>query len=246
MRLRLRNLIDSNAYGMFMMACIIASIVPLAFHDQIAAFVVIDIASAVIFTFDYVSRWITADMDDAREMPFMRYPFRPLAVIDLVSILPSVTALSSGFRLLKIFRLLRTLRVLRAFKMARYSKNIQIITAVFRKQRDALMTVLTLAIAYIVISALIVFNVEPDTFNDFFDAVYWATVSLTTMGYGDIYPVTAAGRFITMLSSLFGIAIVALPAGIVTAGYMEELGKEGAENAAEENRGDHNETEKGA
>lgn len=73
------------------------------------------------------------------------------------------------------------------------------------------------------ISALVVFNVEPDSFNSFFDAIYWATVSLTTMGYGDIYPVTEIGRVVTMISSLFGIAIVALPAGIITAGYMDEL-----------------------
>ena len=76
------------------------------------------------------------------------------------------------------------------------------------------------------VSALVVFNVEPDSFSNFFDAVYWATVSLTTVGYGDIYPVTTIGRIITMLSSIFGIAIVALPAGIITAGYMNELRKE--------------------
>ena len=79
---------------------------------------------------------------------------------------------------------------------------------------------------YIVISALVVFNVEPDSFNTFFDAIYWATVSLTTVGYGDIYPVSTLGRIITMVSSIFGIAIVALPAGIITAGYMNELNKE--------------------
>lgn len=83
-----------------------------------------------------------------------------------------------------------------------------------------------LAIGYIVISALIMFNVEPATFSSFFDAVYWATVSLTTVGYGDIYAVSTIGKVITMLSSVFGIAIVALPAGIVTAGYMEEINKD--------------------
>ena len=85
------------------------------------------------------------------------------------------------------------------------------------------MAVGALAIAYILISALIIFNVEPDSFQNFFEAVYWATVSLTTVGYGDIYPVTSVGRVITMISSLFGVAIVALPAGIITAGYMKEL-----------------------
>ena len=67
------------------------------------------------------------------------------------------------------------------------------------------------------------FNVEPETYNNFFDAIYWATVSLTTVGYGDIYAVSVIGKVITMISSLFGIAIVALPAGIITAGYMEEI-----------------------
>ena len=77
------------------------------------------------------------------------------------------------------------------------------------------------------ISALIVFNIEPDTFSTFFDALYWATVSLTTVGYGDIYAVSYAGKIITMLSALMGIAIVALPAGIITAGYMDELNRKG-------------------
>ena len=77
--------------------------------------------------------------------------------------------------------------------------------------------------AYILISALVIFNVEPQTFDNFFEAIYWATVSLTTVGYGDIYPTSDIGRIITMISSVFGIAIVALPAGIITAGYMDEI-----------------------
>ena len=79
-------------------------------------------------------------------------------------------------------------------------------------------------------SALIIFNVEPQTFDTFFDAIYWATVSLTTMGYGDIYPVSMAGQVITMLSAILGIAIVALPASIITTGYMEEINEQKKEN----------------
>ncbi len=137
----------------------------------------------------------------------------------MLSILPSITILNSGFRLLKIFRLMRTFRVFRVFKAVRYSKNIMIILRVLKRQRDSLLVVLWLVIAYVLVSALIIFNVEPQTFDSFFDAIYWATVSLTTVGYGDIYPVSMAGQIITMLSAVLGIAIVALPASIITAGY---------------------------
>jgi voltage-gated potassium channel len=149
-----------------------------------------------------------------------------MAIIDLVSILPSVTLLNSTFRLFRLFRLIRAFRVFRVLKVLRYSKSFKIIISVFKKQKAPLLAVGTLAIAYIIISALIVFNVEPDSFDTYFDAVYWATVSLTTMGYGDIYPVTAIGRTVTMISAMFGIAIVALPAGIITAGYMNEINQE--------------------
>lgn len=86
-----------------------------------------------------------------------------------------------------------------------------------------MIAVLYLAIGYIFVCTLIIFNVEPDSFNTFFDVIYWATISLTTVGYGDIYPITTLGRIITMVSSFMGIAIVALPAGIITAGYMKEI-----------------------
>ena len=87
-----------------------------------------------------------------------------------------------------------------------------------------------LAIGYILLSALVVFNVEPETFETFFDAVYWATVSLTTVGYGDIYTVSVIGRVTTMISAILGVAIVALPAGIITAGYMTEIQKDDEDN----------------
>lgn len=83
-----------------------------------------------------------------------------------------------------------------------------------------------MAVAYIIISALVIYNVEPDSFETFFDAIYWATISLTTVGYGDIYPITTIGRIVTMFSSAFGIAIIALPSGVITAGYLEEISKD--------------------
>ena len=218
-------------YNYFMMVVIIVSLIPLAFKSSNTVFNIFDKVTVVIFIIDYILRLLTADKKLSKSgWSFIIYPFTPMAIIDLLSILPSLTILSSGFRLLKMFRLLRTFRVFKAFKMFRYSKSISIITEVIKKQKTALIAVGTFAFGYVLIAALVVFNVEPNTFNNFFDAVYWASVSLTTVGYGDIYPVSTAGRLVTMISSFIGIAIVALPSGIITAGYLEEIKPEEEDN----------------
>lgn len=215
---------SSQIYDIFMIISIVLSIVPLAFKESNVCFLAIDKITVCIFIIDYLLRIITADKKlNEGIVSFVKYPFTPMAVIDLISILPSVMYINSSLKLLRLFRLFRAFRVFRVFKAFRYSKNIQIIINVFKKQRDALTIVGVLAIGYIFTTALVIFNVEPETFDSFFDALYWATVSLTTMGYGDIYAVTNIGQLITMISAVFGIAIVALPAGIITAGYMEEI-----------------------
>ena len=216
----------SNIYDIFMMLTIVVSIIPLAFKEEMPAFVIIDTIAVVIFIIDYILRFLTADYKlNKGGLSFILYPITPMALIDLLCILPSLNIISGSFRLLKVFRLFRTFRVFRIFKAVRYSKSIHLIKNVFRNSKKPLITVGFLAIAYVLISALVIFNAEPDTFDTFFDAVYWATVSLTTMGYGDIYPVTTIGRIVTMVSSIFGIAIIALPSGIITAGLMEEINK---------------------
>lgn len=230
----------SRIYDLFMMCVIVTSLIPLAFKETNNLFMVVDYITASIFVADYLLRFITADYkfgivkDNTKTniksggwiKPFLIYPFMPMAIVDLIAILPTFTIIASGFKILKLFRLLRTFRVFKVFKIVRYSKSITVISNVIKKQREPLLAVCVLAVAYIVICALIIFNVEQDTFDDFFSAIYWATVSLTTMGYGDIYPISTIGRIVTMLSSFVGIAIVALPAGIITAGYMDEIKKE--------------------
>lgn len=215
---------SSAIYDFIMMLTIVVSIIPLAFKETNTLFYWIDYITVSIFIIDYCIRLLTADYKLHRSYcSFLLYPFTPMAVIDLLSILPSVSVLNGGFRLLKLFRLLRTLKVLRVFKFLRYSKSFDIIANVFRKQRKILSAVATMAVTYIVVSALVIYNVEPESFVTFFDAVYWATISLTTVGYGDIYPVTTIGRVVTMISSAFGIAIIALPSGVITAGYLDEI-----------------------
>ncbi len=214
----------SRAYDFFMMATIIISIIPLWSHRLTFLFILIDRVTVVVFIADYFLRLLTADLKLKRGViSFLIYPFTVMALIDLLSILPSITVLKRGFRLLKVFRLMRTLKVFKVFKAFRYSRNIDMIVNVFRKQKDSLIVVCGFAIAYIIISALVIFNAEPLTFPTMFDAIYWATISLTTVGYGDIYATSSIGKFITMISSVLGIAIVALPAGIIMAGYQNEL-----------------------
>ena len=221
----------SAIYDSIILICVIASLIPLAFKEQTPLFLAIDRVTVFVFIIDYILRWSTADfkLKDKSILAFIKYPFTFMALVDLISILPSLTMMSNAFKLFRVFRMLkvirvmRTLKVLRIFKASRYSKSMEMIASVIVDSKDALAAVGTVAILYILISALIVFNVEPETFNTFFDAVYWATVSLTTVGYGDLYPVTSFGKFVGMVSSLFGIAIVALPSGIITAGYLDKL-----------------------
>ena len=214
----------SRAYDFFMMATIIISIIPLWTHEYRLAFHFIDRVTVAIFIVDYILRLLTADLKLKRgAMSFILYPFSIMALIDLISILPSITKLKRGFRLFKLFRLMRTFKVFRIFKAFRYSKSIMMIVNVFKKQKDSLIVVCFFSIAYVIISALVMFNAEPRTFPTMYDAIYWATISLTTVGYGDVYATSDLGKFITMISAVLGIAIVALPAGIIIAGYQEEL-----------------------
>ncbi|MBR2868458.1 MAG: ion transporter [Clostridia bacterium] len=218
----------SSFYDYFMMMVIIVSLIPLAFKNENAAFFILDKICVAIFIVDYILRWITSDYKYNKKSvsSFIRYPFSLMAIIDLISILPSLTVINSGFKVLRVLRMIKAFRVFRVFKALRYSRSVEIIVNVLKRSKESLVAVGTLAVAYILIAALVIFNVEPESFNSFFDAIYWATVSLTTVGYGDIYPITTIGRIVTMGSSIFGIAIVALPAGIITAGYMNEINSE--------------------
>lgn len=219
----------SLVYDIIMLVAITASIIPLMFIEDTRTFRIIEQITVAFFIVDYLLRWITADYRLGKGVgSFILYPVTGWAIIDMLSILPGLSILGRGF---KIFRITRLLRILRIFKFIRYSNKIQVLGKVIRKEKGVLLTVLGIAIFYVFLTALIMFNAEPHvnpitgavTFEDFFDALYWATVTLTTVGYGDMIPVTDIGRFVSMLSSLFGVAVIALPSGVITASYLEEL-----------------------
>lgn len=230
MREKIYEILDGDkrigaVYDRFMLACIAVSVIPLCFKESAPLFMWIDRITVSVFIIDYILRWIIADINSADKpfVAFLKYPFNFFAIVDLLSILPSITVLNAGFKLFKLFRLNKAVKVL---KVLRYSKSFNLIISVVKREKKGLLAVGVLAGGYILLSALIMFQVEPNSFDTFFDAIYWAVVTLTTVGYGDIYPTSDVGRIVSMLSSFMGIAIVALPTGIITAGYMNELGKD--------------------
>lgn len=221
---------ENRAYSIFMFICIVLSLIPLCFKENNYYFEVIDKVTVIVFIIDYILRLYTADIKYKEgAISYIKYPFSFMAIIDLLSILPSLMVIDKVFktlrviRLTKITRIFRTIKTVRVAKTLRYSQSANIIAKVVKDSKEALIVISVLAVGYILTTAIIMFNVEPQTFKTYFDAVYWATVSLTTVGYGDIYAVTVIGKIIAMVSSFVGIAIVALPSGIITTGLMKEL-----------------------
>lgn len=214
------NDVASKIYDIFMLVIIVLSLIPITVKSPNTTLIIIDFVCALIFIIDYVLRWITYDYKKREKYSALRYPLTPFAIIDLLAILPTFTALSPAFR---VFKILRVFRALRVFKALRYSKNFIMISNVMKKNASMLLSLFACAVFYIIVSALFIFSIEPQSFDNFFEALYWSTTALTTVGYGDVYPLTTGGRLISMVSSFFGIAMVALPSGVITAGFIEEM-----------------------
>ena len=212
---------SSRAYDVLMTTTVIVGLVPLTLKTDNFYTFVIEIITALILFVDYCARVYTADykMGFKNIKAYIAYIFTPLAIFDLLSILPVIYLLFT----IPSLRLLKLIRIFRVLKLIRYSKTMIVIANVVRKVKTQLIAVLILITIYIFVSAMLIFQLEPNLFTTFFDALYWATISITTIGYGDISPVTGIGRMITMISALVGMAVIALPTGIITAAYMNEI-----------------------
>lgn len=218
----------SKAYNIYICMAALLSVVPLMFKQTNGILEMLDLVTVYCLFLDYILRWMVADYSAKRikgKWAFIAYPLTPYAILDLASLLPSLGLIGNGWRVLRMFRIT---------KLFRYSENFTHIVNVMKKEKDRLMSVLAIALGYIFLSALVMFSCETDSFATFFDALYWATTALTTVGYGDVYPVTPIGQLVSMISSIFGIAVIALPAGIITGGFLDELNGKRKEEEPEE------------
>lgn len=238
-RYRIAKIIDadrgesesSRIYDWGMGIIIILSLVPLMVdnsHNPVLE--TISWVTVIIFILDFIARCYVSPIDKYKigKPWWRRYPFSFMGLVDLLSILPIVGMISPKFALFKLFRLARIAAII---KYTRYSDKDDILIRVLKKNKGILRSILFVICLYIYIISLLIYNTEPHIntttgeviFSNFFDAVYWSIVTLTTVGYGDIYPVTTLGKLISITSMFFGIGIISTVSGTITSGFIDEI-----------------------
>jgi len=188
------------------------------FHRYFFTF---EIFSLVIFTIEYLLRvWVSIEAGQSR----LKYIFTPMAIIDLLAIAPSFLLLFGNDLLI-----LRTLRLVRVFKLSRYSRSMDLLITVSKQEAETIFSAIFVLWIMIVISAtgihLVEGEIQPEEFGSIPRALWWATVTLTTVGYGDVVPITVAGRVLGIVIVITGIGMAALPAGILASGFTSEVNR---------------------
>jgi voltage-gated potassium channel len=194
------------------------------------AFYYFEVFSVIFFSVEYVLRLWTANEISRFKKPIsgnLRYAFTPLALIDLLSVLPFyLPFMGVDLRLLRVLRLFRLLRLL---KIVRYIKALSLINKVVKEKKEelAISTILTLFMLLIV--STIMYHVEheaqPENFSSIPETMWWGIATLTTVGYGDVYPVTGLGKLLGGIIAILGIGLFALPTGILASGFSDHIAK---------------------
>jgi len=206
-------------------------------HAKFGTFLdVFELVSVIIFTVEYLSRLWSCTIDARFSRPVggrLRFAFRAMPLIDLLAILPFyLPFLGVDLRTLRVLRLLRILRVV---KVGRYYSSLQLIKNVLKSKKEELVLTSAVMVLLLVISSSVLFycenSVQPDAFSSIPATMWWAVATLTTVGYGDIYPVTMLGKFCAGIIAILGIGMFALPTGIIGAGFVEEIEKSKDEQA---------------
>jgi voltage-gated potassium channel len=191
-----------------------------------------EVVSVIIFSIEYILRIWTIDLDNKYNGSPMtqrlKFSLSWLGLIDLFAVLPFYLPMVFPFDL-RFIRILRLLRLMRIFKLARFSKSFQIIKEVLKETKSELFVTIFICFILLVFSSTFMYYIEtdaqPDKFRSVGDSFWWAVATLTTVGYGDIYPITALGKFLAATIALIGIGFVALPTGIISPAFIEKMQK---------------------
>ena len=184
--------------------------------------------TVAFFAFDYILRLYTSDRlypHKNKQDAAMSYIFSGYGIIDLLSFLPYYLPVffPAGAA---VFRMLRVVRIFRLFRINAYYDSLGIIGKVIQSKKTQLMASVFIIILLILASSLCMYSVEheaqPDVFKNAFSGIWWATSTLLTVGYGDIYPVTVMGQILGIIITFLGVGMVAIPTGIISAGFVEE------------------------
>lgn len=225
----------SRVFGIFIVTLIGLNVVALILQSVKSIdilcprfFYIFELASVIIFSVEYVARVWSCVEKPAYHKPLrgrLRFAVTPLAMIDLLAILPFyLPFLGLDLRFLRILRMMRIFRIA---KLGRYSQSLQILNRVMAAKKEQLLcTLFVLALLVIVAASLLYYaenHVQPEAFSSIPAAMWWAVSTLTTVGYGDIYPMTGLGKFMASIIAILGIGMFALPTGILGAGFVEEM-----------------------
>lgn len=190
-----------------------------------------NIFCVVMFSIEYLLRLYFSDLSHPSDnwlKSALKFMVSPFGIIDLLAILPFYLPMLIKIDL-RFIRIIRLVRVIRIFKLNRYNNSLKLIGQVIKEKKEELLitgfvTFLTLFLASFLMYA-IESEYQPEAFPDILSSFWWAVATLTTVGYGDIYPITSLGRFIAGIIALMGIGIIALPTGIISAGFMNKVDK---------------------
>ena len=223
-----------RAVQLFLIAIILLNVTALIlatvekYHDAyLHEFAAFEAFSVAVFTVEYLLRMWVAPLRPALKgsrAPRLRYIFTPLALVDLCAILPFYLPLIKGLDL-RFLRVLRLLRLVRLLKLGRYSESMQILGTVLNERKEQLLAALLIVALAVVLSSGVLYfvehNAQPAVFKDWPSSMWWAVATLTTVGYGDMYPITPLGKVLGGIISILGIGLFALPAGILGSGFVE-------------------------
>ena len=191
-----------------------------------------EVVSVIIFTIEYVLRVWSATSENKFKKPLLgrlRFAATPLAIVDFLAIIPFYLPPLNMLDL-RIIRALRLFRLLRLLRIKRFTRPLKLFATVFRNKKEELILAIFAIFALALASAVLMYFVEneaqPEAFASIPDAIWWAIITLTTIGYGDVYPITVMGRILGGVISILGLGLFALPTSILSAGILEEFHKE--------------------